>query len=793
MFLFINKDKINVHEGLLTCGLFDYRSSKQHATFSAVSIRRLEVFQPSSIVHQLQKHIKLLETVFQHTNVRVTLMRADSSMEETDTTRGDYPESVKYDNRSPRASSDVTSRRLYPTVYNNGVSQMSHPVPKAELKKKMEFSSLIYVVSSGDKSSQSVEVKPEDEHERGVWGLASALFDTISLPPNELEKAAITDAQLAAVQMGMRREAFSLWIQESVKHQTEQEATKTGISVAEHIRVLLSGRQVGKAVVAAIEGRYLRLATIIGQIGGPGSRCVLREGDGEGAVYRGNGAPGRGGTDESTLKALQTQLAVWLEMEQKGTYFSEECMSVWRLLSGNVDCWDEKVCPSNLDWKRALGLFYWYGEGGRWEIPKAVETYERYCEAFELPRPLPPYMRTTNATRESGLVYDVCFHLLKLVADSTHPLEEALHPKTYTSNDLDYRLSWVLGMVLSTVKRIRGFKTRQTEFVQDLSQSTVGTVREGVCVTSDMITMKFIDQLVSLGAWTWAVYCAMFLSTHYGREHVIRNLLAVWYPVEDTSGSICSATFKASKRGSLSTLGFINAQSQSTGSETHFDFLTQSLQVPVQWIHDARALRARYEGNIVQELISMIDAGKHSSAHRILLAKVAPRRLIQTDFKLIKFVIDNLSEECVEGFNVGAGFLKQYIEIVEMSPTEMQNAREEQNGDQLDATRAELLVNRRSNIKTSLDILGNRFEARWHELLQPYDLHVSPSDKKMIQIAISEMAATLMRISVEIGYLLNDTVESGDLRLMGQMPLASNQRIGQLRQVASEWIDDFIE
>ena len=63
--------------------------------------------------------------------------------------------------------------------------------------------------------------------------------------------------------------------------------------------------------------------------------------------------------------------------------------------------------------------------------------------------PLPPYLEDnvmiqaecSPADREGPYaIRDMCYHLLRLHADRSHPMERLLAPTTATANHLDYRL-----------------------------------------------------------------------------------------------------------------------------------------------------------------------------------------------------------------------------------------------------------------------------------------------------------------------------------------------------------------
>lgn len=58
-------------------------------------------------------------------------------------------------------------------------------------------------------------------------------------------------------------------------------------------------------------------------------------------------------------------------------------------------------------------------------------------------RPLPNYLEKLAIDDVADGVQDVCYHLIKLYCDRTHPLHILLNTSAITDNPLDYSLRFV--------------------------------------------------------------------------------------------------------------------------------------------------------------------------------------------------------------------------------------------------------------------------------------------------------------------------------------------------------------
>ncbi|KAM9319705.1 LOW QUALITY PROTEIN: nuclear pore complex protein Nup98-Nup96 [Gastrophryne carolinensis] len=339
------------------------------------------------------------------------------------------------------------------------------------------------------------------------------------------------------------------------------------------------------------------------------------------------------------LQELMTmQLEDWHKL-QVDTFIQDERLKVYTLLSG-IAVWqssDKKsinVC-TQLDWKRALAIHLWYMLPPTASIAQALQKYE---EAFQESEeglsyacyPLPSYLEDTNLSMDSdafssSIQRDVCFHLLKLYSDRSHDLRQLLDPRTITSDPLDHRLSWHLWMVLQALNYTH------------LSEKSQG-----------LLHASYAAQLENVGLWEWAIFVFLHIPDDTIREFSVRELLNRHCSLRETPESL-----------------------------TKEKFLVEKLCIPAQWIHDAKAIRARREGDKHKEALYLLKAGHWNRCHRLVSRYLASDAIINENYSYLYSFLQELSqpENCIhiQGWDTAGQVYLDYITVIEMLNSIQQN------------------------------------------------------------------------------------------------------------------------
>uniref|UniRef100_A0A667YSL4 Nuclear pore complex protein Nup98-Nup96 n=1 Tax=Myripristis murdjan TaxID=586833 RepID=A0A667YSL4_9TELE len=327
---------------------------------------------------------------------------------------------------------------------------------------------------------------------------------------------------------------------------------------------------------------------------------------------------------------LALQLADWNRM-QTDSYLSEERLRIFTLLAGKP-VWQSSDCMVNvcsqLDWKRCAAVHLWYMLPPTASVADALAKYEaafqgsgeggRYACA-----PLPHYLEQVEPLDEEEEqeprrpLYDICFHLLKLYSDRHYGLQQLLDPLTVTWERLDYRLSWHLWAVL-----------------QALHYSHLSAGGQG------LLHASYAAQLESAGLWHLAVFVLLHIPDHTLRERAVRELLRLHLPLQETEESARRERF-----------------------------LTGRLLIPEQWIHEAKAIRARRDTDKHQEALHLYRAGFWNQCHRLLIRHLASDCIINDNHDYLLEFLEGLAvperSTTIQDWDTAGRVYLDYIRVIQ--------------------------------------------------------------------------------------------------------------------------------
>ncbi|NWU53740.1 NUP98 protein, partial [Dromas ardeola] len=328
---------------------------------------------------------------------------------------------------------------------------------------------------------------------------------------------------------------------------------------------------------------------------------------------------------------LTMQLVDWHRL-QADCFIQEERLRIFALLAGKP-VWQLSerisinVC-SLLDWKRCMAVHLWYLLPPTASVSKALAMYESAfqntpeCEKYAC-CPLPPYLEDSGCVIEEDdnagrPLRDVCFHLLKLYSDRRYELDQLLDPRSVTSDPLDYRLSWHLWEVLRALNYAHLFKQGQ-----------------------GVLNASYAAQLESEGLWEWAVFVLLHEPDTHVREKAVRELINRHCVLSETPESWAKETF-----------------------------LTQRLCVPPEWIHEAKAVRARMEGDKHKEALFLFKAGHWNQCHKLVVRHLASDAIINENYMYLKGFLEDLApperSALIQDWEMAGLVYLDYIRVIEM-------------------------------------------------------------------------------------------------------------------------------
>eukprot|EP00075_Anas_platyrhynchos_P032022 XP_027321275.1 nuclear pore complex protein Nup98-Nup96 [Anas platyrhynchos] len=435
---------------------------------------------------------------------------------------------------------------------------------------------------------------------------------------------------------------------------------------------------------------------------------------------------------------LTMQLVDWHRL-QADCFIQEERLRIFALLAGKP-VWQLServsinVC-SQLDWKRCMAVHLWYLLPPTASISQALAMYE---SAFQnTPEsekyaccPLPPYLEGSGCVIEEDdnagrPLRDVCFHLLKLYSDRHYDLDHLLDPRSITSDPVDYRLSWHLWEVL-----------RALNYTHLLKQG------QGV------LNASYAAQLESEGLWEWAVFILLHEPDTHIREKAVRELLHRHCVLSETPESWAKETF-----------------------------LTQRLCVPAEWIHEAKAVRARMEGDRHKEALFLFKAGHWNQCHKLVVRHLASDAIINENYKYLKGFLEDLSPPersvLIQDWEVAGLVYLDYIRVIEMVDRIQQ----------LDCSPYEL-----ERLHTKVTSLCNRIE----------QIECHNARDRLAQSDMAKRIANLLRVVLSLQHTpepVSDStpaVQRVPLRLLaphiGRLPMPEDYALEELRSLTQSYL-----
>jgi hypothetical protein len=239
-------------------------------------------------------------------------------------------------------------------------------------------------------------------HESGTWNLLSTLFDSQTLLQVDEQHYEYVDAHY-------RKEKLSRWFQTMIETKEQD------------IHGLVFKRALDKAIQLCIEKRNYRLASILAQVGGPGSTIST-------SSFIPNGVPGSS-MDTTTQELLSNQVLEWKDSTLNPFY------DIWCLVSGNVSTWSNQIFQNCTNWQHTLALFFWYASGGMYSISEAITIYtENFKEYSDIKQPL--FQKT----------FDIQYLILKMIGDESIEMKDVVALKSHTTElPISMDIEFILG------------------------------------------------------------------------------------------------------------------------------------------------------------------------------------------------------------------------------------------------------------------------------------------------------------------------------------------------------------
>lgn len=525
-------------------------------------------------------------------------------------------------------------------------------VPTATVSPEFDFA---------DFSKAVVIDGPAGAHEQKVWELLAVLFDEYDDIPEGMN-----EEEFSQHKERYRKDKLSEFWESLVRSDAEKHAQQAKTAEEKAI-AHLSCHDVPEACHTLLNGLDLRLATLVALIGG----------------------------DMQMREDMALQIEEWRRMDVLAE-MEDPVRAIYELLAGNCGKCEGKTDGGKenktstftiakrfgLDWRRAFALRLWYGTLDDEPIEMAVAQFaDALRDGFEEVKPVPWFVEQGVDMGfndpEANNREDILWGILKLYASSKLDLpanvEDILAPQNVSGNPLNARLSFQLFHLFNARRdepepaRQIGLPTNRSgdganeSFLSSTASSTVKyeQAEDSLTALGDSLTLTYASSLHTEKYWTTAAFVYAHVSSVELREQYIRSLLSY----------------------------FSNTYEMKDG-DPHFDYLTKKLGVPRAWLYSAGALRAKVEGNDLQQTLHLLEAGELVEAHQVLCRSVGPSSVISRDYDALREVLGGFiptpenspveethrgrgrpraKKEPVPGWNHGGQIYFDYIHLVDLT------------------------------------------------------------------------------------------------------------------------------
>ncbi|TNN29003.1 Nuclear pore complex protein Nup98-Nup96 [Liparis tanakae] len=344
--------------------------------------------------------------------------------------------------------------------------------------------------------------------------------------------------------------------------------------------------------------------------------------------------------------------------------------------------------------------------------------------------PLPPYleaeqpdtMEMEEEEEPKRPLHDLCFHLLKLYSDRHYGLQQLLDPLSVTWQRLDYRLSWHLWSVL-----------------QALAFGHLSAARCG------LLHASYAALLESAGLWHMAVFILLHIPDHSQRERAVRAMLTLHCCLQETDESLRRERF-----------------------------LTERLLIPGQWLHEAKAIRARSAGDRHREALHLYRAGLWSRCHRLLIRHLASDCIINDNHDYLLEFLEGLAvperSATIQDWDTAGGV---YLDYIRVTKTLQDVQQVETSGYALERLHADV---------TSL---CSRIEL----------LPCSSARDRLAQSEMAKRVANILRVVLRLQLGASDSLAVPLARLaphIGRLPMPEDYALEELRGLTQAYLRQLI-
>ncbi|CAG8448364.1 4977_t:CDS:10 [Diversispora eburnea] len=93
-------------------------------------------------------------------------------------------------------------------------------------------------------------------------------------------------------------------------------------------------------------------------------------------------------------------------------------------------------------------------------------------------------------------------------------------------------------------------------------------------------------------------------------------------------------------------------------------FAVDQLKIPQKWISKAKALFSKYKEESVDEAKHLLDAEEFADAHKIVITKIAPEKILHKKHKELQEILEKIDPSFVPDWNLGGKIFLDYLKFI---------------------------------------------------------------------------------------------------------------------------------
>ncbi|KAL0484633.1 nucleoporin Nup96 [Acrasis kona] len=414
--------------------------------------------------------------------------------------------------------------------------------------------------------------------------------------------------------------------------------------------------------------------------------------------------------DSNQMNDYKLQIMEW---DRTKVRVDDYKLKIYKLLSGDVVA----ACDDQLSWINQFALHVWYSSRES-SVKDLIEMYVNHVNQNLCKSPSSPHV-------ESHL--DLRFNLLQIYASGMATSHQDLfHPLSYSKNELDYELGWHVNQILMACDV---YKNDYVQCQRDLN---------------------YANQLVAHSELEWALFVICHGSSSSSDQNdkkiaIKRNL--------------------ARLQKDLQIKNLIQMTAPPSDLDSKLD-LVRDLKFPMQWVSESRAIRYKYDSNLIACVDEFISCGQFQNALDVILNDLIHDAILSKNRT-------QASQWLIACRNVNSSDANLYLEFLEILEEESNLNIAEKENKKVDYNGIQNLKMRCVALMQELNEFKSRSEQFKNALVDLQNEKRRATESYMAQV----LTSVILGIQFKLEEMIDDVDSEIDAEFLNVAPLSASARL----------------